>query len=287
MKYAVIDIGSNSVRLMINVDGQTLYKLVETTRLAEGMGSEKLLKAQAVDRTVSAVSFFVKKAKEERANKVYVFGTAAVRNAVNCHQFTKAIKDATGQDVDVISGEMEALIGRIGAIGQSDGGIIDVGGASTEVTAVINGEQVYSKSLTLGAVKIKDDCQQDRSLAEKLILDRIKEYGEIPKTLYRGIGGTATSIASTILSLDPYDPKAIDGFRLEISQLESLVDKLYSMPVEERKKLKGLQPARAEVIAGGALLLLNIMKKIGIESLLVSESDNLEGYLELKRRNYE
>ena len=119
MKYAVIDIGSNSVRLMINVDGQTLYKLVETTRLAEGMGSEKLLKAQAVDRTVSAVSFFVKKAKEERANKVYVFGTAAVRNAVNCHQFTKAIKDATGQDVDVISGEMEALIGRIGAIGQS------------------------------------------------------------------------------------------------------------------------------------------------------------------------
>ncbi len=287
MKYGVIDIGSNSVRLMINENGKTLYKLVNTTRLAEGMGGERILKAQSVDRTVSAVCFFIEKTKFEKVDKTYIFATAAVRTAKNSIEFTKAVKDATGYEVDVISGEMEALIGRIGAIGSSDGGIIDVGGASTEVTAVIDGEQAYSKSLDLGAVRIKDVCGQDKSLAQKFIDGKISEYGFIPKTLYRGIGGTATSIASMLLELDPYDPLKVDGYEVSVSMLEGLTDKLYSMTVEERKNLKGLQPARAEVIAGGALLLLSVMKKIEIESIIVSESDNLEGYLELKRRDYE
>ncbi len=287
MKYAVIDIGSNSVRLMININGKTLYKLVQTTRLAENMGSERILKAQSVDRTVSAVSFFVDKAKFEQVDELYIFATAAVRTANNSQIFVKAIKDFTGYDVDVISGEKEALIGRIGAIGNSDGGIIDVGGASSEVTAVIDGEQVYSKSLELGAVKIKDACGQDKGLAQALISEKIKDYNEIPKAEYRGIGGTATSIAGILLELEPYDPLRVDGFRLEVLELEKLVYKLYSMTVEERKLLKGLQPARAEVIAGGALLLLNIIKKIGVSSILISESDNLEGYLELKRSDNE
>ncbi len=287
MKFGVIDIGSNSVRLMINKNEKTLYKLVNTTRLAEGMVADKLLKAQSVDRTVSAVYFFVEKAKEERVDELYIFATAAVRSAVNSNDFVNAVKDATGYDVDVISGEMEALIGRLGALSDNDGGIIDVGGASAEVTAVVNGEQVYSKSLDLGAVKIKDICAQDKDLARELINSTITEYGKIPKTTYYGIGGTATSIASMLLELEPYNPEKVDGFSVNIEELEKLVDKLYSLSVEERKQLKGLQPERAEVIAGGALLLLNIMYKIGINSLLVSESDNLEGYLKLKRRRDE
>ncbi len=287
MKYGVIDIGSNSVRLMINVDGKTLYKLVNTTRLAEGMTGEKLLKTSAVDRTVSAVSFFIERANAEKVDKIYIFATAAVRSAKNSRDFVRAIKEATGFDVDVISGEKEALIGRIGAIGNNDGGIIDVGGASTEVLAVLNGDTVYSKSLYLGAVKIKDVCGQERSLAEVLINESISEYGQIPKANYYGIGGTATSIASMLLELEPYDPEKVNGFKFDESQLSSLVDKLYSLSIEQRKNLKGLQPARAEVIAGGALLLLRIMKKIGITNLTVSESDNLEGYLELKRRENE
>ncbi len=287
MKFGVIDIGSNSVRLMINENGKTLYKLVNTTKLAEGMGAERLLKSQSVERTVSAVSFFVKKAREEKVDELNIFATAAVRTANNSSDFVKAVKEATDIDVDVISGEMEAFIGRLGAIGDCDGGIIDVGGASTEVTAVINGKQVYSKSLNLGAVKIKDAVGQDKILAKQLITQTIIDYGVIPKTVYRGIGGTATTIAAMILELEVYDPQKVDGFRIGLSELEELADKLYSMTVEQRKKLKGLQPARAEVIAGGAMLLLNIMKKIGIDSLIVSESDNLEGYLELKRRNNE
>ncbi len=287
MKYGVIDVGSNSVRLMINENGKTLYKLVSTTRLAEGMGSEKLLKAQSVDRTVSAVSFFIDKAKEEKVDEIYIFGTAAVRTALNSLDFVKAVKQATGYDLEVISGEMEALIGRIGAIGYNDGGIIDVGGASSEVVAVINGKQVYTKSLNLGSVKIKDLCGQDRNSTQILVDEKIKEYGQIPIAKYYGIGGTATSIASMMLRLETYDPEQVNGYVFNKVELEKLVDRLYSMTVEERKKIIGLQPARAEVIAGGALLVLNIMNKIGIEKLTVSESDNLEGYLELKRSKNE
>ncbi len=287
MKYSVIDIGSNSVRLMINLDGKTLYKLVETTRLAEGMGNERMLKSPSVDRTVSAVYFFVNKSRGEKVDKIYIFATEAVRKAVNSADFVKAVKDATGIAVDVISGEIEALIGRIGAVGTADGGIIDVGGASTEVTAVINGQTVYSKSLDLGSVKIKDACGQDREKASKLIDEKVETYGQIPKTEYFGIGGTATSLASVSMELEPYDPEMVHGYKLSVRTLERLVDKLYSLSVEEKRRLKGLQPARAEVISGGALLLLTVMKKIGIDYLIVSESDNLEGYLELKRRENE
>ncbi len=287
MKYGVIDIGSNSVRLMINENGATIYKLVNTTRLAEGMGVERVIKQQSADRTVSAVSFFVSHAKTENVDEIFIFATAAVRNAVNAKDFVEKVKNATGYDVEIISGETEAYIGRLGAIGNGDGGIIDVGGASTEISAVKNGKVVYSKSVNIGSVKIKDDCGQNRNGAKVFIDNAINEYGEIPEVVYYGIGGTATSLASVSMELEPYNPERVNGYELSVLELERLVDKLYSLPVEDRKKLKGLQPARAEVIAGGALLLLGVMKKIGLKKLIVSERDNLEGYLEHKRRNYE
>ena len=250
MKYGVIDIGSNSARLMINENGQTLYKLVNTTRLAEGMGEEKILKPQAVERSVSAVSFFVEKAKSERVDEIFIFATAAVRSAVNPEFFTDMVYNQTGIMVDVVSGETEATIGRIGALGFCDGGVIDVGGASTEVVAVLGGNTVFSKSLPIGVVKIKDRCGQDEKCVRDYSLDVIRQYGDIPKTEYYTIGGTATTLASLIQGLEPYDPKKVDGFVITLQTLSDIVDKLYSLTVEERLKIKGLHPSRAEVIAG-------------------------------------
>lgn len=283
MKFGVIDIGSNSVRLMISEDGKTLYKLVEITALAEGMGVEKTLKEQAVDRTVSTVSFFVEHAKSEKVDEILIYATAAVRYASNKDYFVKRIKMATGIDLDVISGELEGYIGRLGALSYNDGGIIDVGGASAEITAVKDGTEIYSKSLDIGVVKIKDACGQDKEKALDFITEKIKEYGDIPKVEYYGIGGTATSIASLMQELEPYDPNKVDGFVIKIEELEKWANKLYSLSLEEKSQLKGLQPKRAEVISGGALLLYKILKKIGVNCLIVSEKDNLEGYLIYKR----
>ncbi len=279
MRYAVIDVGSNSVRLMMSNGKETLYKNVITTRLAEGMGEEKILTPVAIKRTAEAVSFFYKKAMEEIVDKIYVFATAAVRQAKNKNEFIFAVKELCGAIVDVVSGEEEAELGYIGAIEGRDGGVIDIGGASSEIIVVQNGKKVYSNSLDIGAVKIKDKCGQDSSKVEEYVRSKIIYYGEVPPTSFYAIGGTATSIVALVMQLEEYNPTIVDGFVLERNTLSNLVDKLFSLTVEERKKLKGMYPPRAEVIAGGAKLLLEIMLKVNADSIIVSERDNLEGYL--------
>ena len=140
MTIAIIDIGSNSVRLMLWADGKTLFKKLKSTRLGEGLSFAPRLLPEACERTAQAVAEFVKDARLDGAERVYAFATAAVRCAENGAVFTNMVMDTCGLEVDVLSGEREAQMGLCGALGNSDGGIIDVGGASTEVTLRVNGK---------------------------------------------------------------------------------------------------------------------------------------------------
>ena len=144
MKYGVIDIGSNSVRLMLADENKTLYKSVKTTRLAEGMGEELSLKAGPIERTAHAVSFFKEQALSDGANKVFAFATASVRQACNSNEFLIAVKNACGINVEVVSGQMEATLGAKGALNGKDGAIIDVGGASTEISVIEIKRHIFS-----------------------------------------------------------------------------------------------------------------------------------------------
>lgn len=283
MKYAVIDVGSNSVRLMFHDGVKTLEKRVKTTRLAEAMGIERRLQTVAMDRTISAISVFLEQAKLENVDEIFIFATAAVRKATNQKEFLGKLKEKVGVDAQVVSGETEAKLGYMGALNGKDGGIIDVGGASTEITVVKNGKQIYTESLDLGAVSLKDACGQDGERVLDFVERKIKEYGIVPSAEFYAIGGTATTVAAMIMEMEVYDPNRVDGFVVERSDLERLTEKLFALSVENRKKLKGLQPERAEVIAGGTQILLSIMKMLKIEKFYVSEKDNLEGYLMLKR----
>lgn len=282
MKFAVIDVGSNSVRLMYSNGFQTECKFVETTRLAQGMGADKLLKKESIKRTVDALSFFVNKARSEFVDDIFIFATAAVRQAVNKTDFLLLAKQTCGVDVEIISGEQEAKLGYVGALGGADGGVIDVGGASAEIIVVKNNVVVYSKSIELGAVKIFDRHGQDKRAVKEYVEKKIEEYGNIPNANFFAIGGTATSVAGMLLELEPYDANVVHGFKVIKNDLEELVDKLFAMSIEQRRRLKGLHPSRAEVIAGGAMVLLSLMNKLKIDSIVVSERDNLEGYLQLK-----
>lgn len=281
-KIAVIDIGSNSVRLMISKSGKTLYKKVEVTRLSQDMSECGELSHASAERTAMAVLRFYDLAKQEKVKNVLAFATACVRNAVNGKEFIDNIYNACGLNVEIISGELEAKMGYVGALNGKDGGIIDIGGASTEVMVVAGGEKKYAKSVNVGVVKLFEKCDNDKNQTQKEVDERINEYGKIPSQDFYAIGGTATSLAAISQALSPYDPNKVHGYKLTASELERLTDNLFDLSVEEKRNLKGLQPQRAEVIAGGALLLLNLMKKIGIEYITVSESDNLEGYLRLK-----
>ncbi len=285
MKYGVIDIGSNSVRLMLSDGDKTLYKKVKTTRLAEGMGKELTLKIQAIERTAHAVSFFKKQAEDDGADIVYAFATASVRQAVNRQEFIDIVKDLCGLNIEVVSGQNEALLGATGALCGRDGAIIDIGGASTEITVIRAQKPVYCKSIDTGVVKIKDAVGQDAKSVKEFVEQKIEEFGDVPKGNFYGIGGTATSLASIMLQLEPYDPSVVNSFVINLNELEILTEMLFLMTEEQKRGLKGLQPERAPVIAGGAQMMLSIMKKFGLQQISVSEQDNLEGYLIQKLEN--
>lgn len=282
MLYAVIDIGSNSARLLMHDGRKTLYKRVKITALAESMGEQKILTEIAMHRTAKVVKEFVVHAKEQKADKIYAFATAAVRYATNKLDFLNLVKELAGIDVEVVSGSAEAELGVKGALNGLDGGIIDIGGASTEISVVEKGSGIYNKSIDIGVVKIKDRCGQEKEAVFDFCKCKIEEFGDIPKTKFFGIGGTATSISAIMLELEEYNSEKVNGYKIEKTALKKLIDRLFSMPLERRKLLKGLQPERAEVIAGGAMLLLMVMERIGLDYLTVSESDNLEGYLMCK-----
>ena len=277
---AVIDVGSNSVRLLLQ--SNKAEKFIKITKLAEGLNLTGKLSDVAIKRTVSAVAFFKEKAIENNAEKIYIFATAAVRSASNGYEFVDAVKSYCDLDVDVISGEKEAEVGLIGVLKNSDGGIIDIGGASSEITTRINGETVYSHSLNLGGVRILDACGQDLDKISSVCKKAVVEYGKVPISTYYGIGGTATSIASVVLKLVKYDRNAVHGYVLKLSDVEKAIELFNSKTVEERKQIVGLQPERADVILGATVLLREIMLHVGINDIIVSEDDNLDGYLVLK-----
>ena len=283
MKIAAIDIGSNSVRLMMWADGKTLYKRINTTRLGEGLVSTGVMSPAAMQRTAAAVRDFAAAAAEEGAAKVYAFATAAVRRAANREEFLGEVRRVAGIDVDVISGEEEAEIGILGALGNSDGGMIDVGGASTEIIVRRGGKSVYAHSADVGAVRLYDACGRDYDKLNGFITAALAEYGEVPACgAMCAIGGTATTMAAVALALEKYDPAVIDGTRIGVAQAGEMAQKLLSMPVDEVMKMSGMDPRRADIIGGGSLLMYRIMRMLGLSEITVSERDNLEGYVALR-----
>ena len=281
---AIIDIGSNSVRLMFWADGKTIFKRLCTTRLGEGIATSPFLKEEAIERTVTAVACFYRQALESGAHSVYAFATAAVRSAENGGEFCARIKERCGLTVDVVSGDEEAHLALDGVLGDSDGGILDIGGASTEVCLREQGRTVYAQSFPVGAVRLHDACKEDGERLLSVIhhalegLDGEREY----RNLY-AVGGTATTVAAILLQMDVYDAKKIQDYRMKTDDVRILSDRLLSMTVEQRRALKGLDEKRADIIAGGALLLYCAMKKMNLTEITLSDRDNLEGYL-IRRR---
>lgn len=281
MRYGVIDVGSNSVRLMLSENGITDYKLVKTTRLAGSVINGNIDFSMAKN-TVDAFCDFVKKAKKDGADKVYAFATAAVRNAANGREFAKIIEKESGVELQILSGGEEAEIGYVGALDGKDGCVVDIGGASTEIAAVSGGKKIYGKSVNVGAVSLTALCGEDRLKAEKIAQEKIEEFGNVPVGKVYGIGGTATSVASMLAKLKEYDPKITHGYVVFASKLKELKEKLYATPLEERRSIIGLQPERADIIQSGVCILFTLCRYLGIDKITVSERDNLEGFIALK-----
>lgn len=265
---------------MVMSNGKTLYKRVNTTRLGEGLASSGRLLPAAVLRTAAAVRDFYDEADKAGCVKIAAFATAAVRSASNGDDFVNAVRAVCPIEVDVISGEQEAEIGLIGAAGYSDGGILDVGGASSELTFRKNGVVEYSRSVDVGAVRLFDSCKRNAELLKREIASAVSAYGDVKVAVpVYGVGGTATSLAAVKNKLKEYSPAAVEGTTISADEAEEIGLKLLSSPVEKITEDYPCVPyARAEILGGGALLISGILERTDIDKITVSERDNLEGY---------
>lgn len=271
---AVIDIGSNSVRLM--TEGAK-DKLIRSTQLSEGLSLTGRLNIDAMTRTAEAVREFYGRAIDKGAVKVYVFATEAVRSAANGGEFLDLMKEC-GISVDILSPEREAEAGFVGASLGGRAAVIDIGGASTEIIIGCGRCIVFSQSLALGVVKLRDLFGQDSLKIKDYTDNAVRGIGTLPPIDYAvAIGGTASTVAA-ILS-GGYDRDRIHRYHLKYDEIEDVLDRIETS--RDLSAIKGLPQMRRTIIKGGILLLLSIMEYMKLTEVIVSEEDNMEGYLRL------
>lgn len=305
MRLATIDLGSNTVRLLVaDVDPDTgVWRVVETaqrvTRLGEGLTASGRLGPEPVERTTAVVGEYVARARRARAERVLIVATSAVREAANGADVAADLERATGEPVRVVSGEEEAALTLAGVLsGLDDGGasssgtlIFDVGGGSTEYVLARDGQAVAATSLRLGVVDLAErypfqtavDWARYRAMHAE-IAGRLA--GELPAEIRAarpgrlvGTAGTATTLAALDLGLDTYDAGRVQGHALALGAIEDLLARLGALTVAERGALPCLEPGRADLIIGGTAIVLATMELLEADVLVVSDRGLREGIL--------
>lgn len=286
-KYAVVDLGTNSARLMIasvkSNNVVSLYKTLRTIRIGEGMTEHQRITDAAMQRTADTINEYIELSQSCEA--FYCFATSAVRDAHNKADFIDYIKTNCGVDIDVVSGEDEAVLGFAGSVG-SQGGMFDIGGGSTEVMTGSLDCIKYKTSFNIGTVRLLQMFPTadyaDPEAYKKAHELASKTFTNVPAAddfMYVGIGGTATALAAIDLELADYDANLVQDHVITLKKAEELCNMLKSKTKEQRKSILGLQENRADVIVIGAIIMLEFLKATKSSSVVISDRDNQEGYL--------
>ena len=278
-RAAVIDIGSNSIRCALYAfDGESYSsspKKLITARLGEGLIESGALNERAMRDTLDAAATFAKEA-DECGIRVFAYATSAVRDASNGGEFVKTLAAATGASVDVLSGEREARYAYDGAVGDAGGGLIDIGGGSTQITT-----QSFCTSAPMGCVRARDLTKGAASLSELRtnIEDALECMLKLPKLdedRWTGVGGTITTLAALSLGMESYDPERIKDAVITPDSLEGLIEELDRMG--EKRRHHPLLVKRHDVIICGAAILAYEMRVICAKEIHAADSDGMEGY---------
>lgn len=286
--FAVIDLGSNSVRMSINcLEENGSYKVLEkvraTVRLGEGMSRDNFLKEDAMIRVIDKIEDFCNLAREYKCMSIAAIATAALRKAANKKLFIDRVKERTGIEFEVISGEQEAYYSYLAVretVGIKDGVIFDTGGGSTEITLVRNGEVIHSISLPLGAVVLTEQMH-NRSTMQlyKLVssyiggIEWLDECESLP--LY-GIGGSARAMAM-LYKKKMLKPDELDGIKIPYSEVAKIYQTLFNTPLQKRKDLKGMDVSRADILLAGLTPVKVLMDMTGSRQVYVCASGVKEG----------
>jgi exopolyphosphatase/guanosine-5'-triphosphate,3'-diphosphate pyrophosphatase len=296
LRAAVIDVGTNSVKATVGertADGwRFLADTSEVTRLGEGLAETGAISDAAVGRAIDAIDGMVREARSLDASAIVAFGTAGLRTASNAGQVVSRIAARTGIRIEVVGGEDESRLAFLGVMPDIDVGdgslvVFDTGGGSTQFTFGHAGQVDERFSLPIGAVRFTERF----GLQEAVSADRLREarvairaelapVGDRPRPeALVGIGGAVTNLVAVQLALDPYDPDAVRGARLDADELERQIERYRDMDAEARGATVGLQPGRGDVILAGACIVRAVMDVLGWTSLVVSDRGLRHGAL--------
>lgn len=301
MKIASMDIGTNSIRLMTAIDGdhglEVVDKFVTITRIGEGVNETGVLSEAAMNRSVVALAEHKERAVEFGAEEIYVMATSAVRDASNKQIFLDRVKDEVGLDIEVISGELEAEIGFKGVLMGTDVEellVIDIGGGSTELIKGNKKGIEYARSSDVGVVRMtgkhieSDPISESAYIAlcedvEFVLEEAVSALLNVKYDRFVGIGGTASTFATMKLSMEVFDRSKVHNTVVTLDELSEMVAMLKKSTIHERYEIKGLEKKRADVILSGGVIMENVMRTLNIPEMVVSVSDNLEGWAEYKK----
>jgi len=295
---AAVDIGTNSVRLLItDENGRELERSMRITRLGQGVEANGALHPEAVTRTVWVLSQYGARIARLGVKRARAVATSAARDARNREAFFDAAERALGVRPELLSGEKEAELSFRGAtagLSSEDGPflVVDLGGGSTEF--VLGGTRPEAViSLQMGCVRATErHLHADPPTREQLDacvtdvrheLSSVREVIDVRRAkLVIGLAGTVTALSAMQLGLVRYDASRTHHSILRRADVDVLFARLSATNVEERRKLL-VEPERAEVIIGGAVVLLTILHELDIDELVVSEHDILDGLAESQR----
>jgi len=293
-RIAVIDLGSNTNRLVVlNTQVGYSYRLEdqvrEVVRLRHGM-TEQGLSEDAFERGFSTMRLFKNFCDSTRVSKVIAVATSAVREAANGPLFVQQVREEIGLELRVLTGEQEAYYDTLGALNEVSiqrGVILDIGGGSIQLSEVRKRRFQQGVSLTLGALALTerfvthDPVTTDEYAAlQKEIerqLDTVKWLKKQDGKPLIGVGGTIRNLAKIQSENDGYPLYTLHGFVLKRESVEESIKLFKKLPVDERKNIPGLTPDRADIILPGAMTLLEVMKRMDVNEIAVSEHGVREG----------
>lgn len=287
MNFAAIDIGTNSIRLLIaKYNNGNLNKLVNelrTPRLGEGINNG-IINEQAQSRANKVLKEYKELIDAHQADYRAV-ATSAIRDADNKDEFLTRVKEESGIKIDVISGQEEAQLSYLGMIKglnkmEDDLLAIDIGGGSTEFIFGTPAKLEEYKSINLGAVRLKETWGEDFAAISSAVQEKIKSFlDDGSAEMIIGVGGTITTLVSIAEKLAEYRPDKIQNYQLTYNKIEDILTNLKELTLSQRKKIIGLSKDRADIIIPGTIILLEIMDISGLQKLQVSDFGILEGII--------
>jgi exopolyphosphatase/guanosine-5'-triphosphate,3'-diphosphate pyrophosphatase len=273
-RVAAVDLGTNTVRLLVadveNGQLEALHREARIVRLGEGVDRGRRLFPAPIARTRGVLDDFKRRAEELGAERVLLVATSAVRDATNGEAFLAELASSYGFATRLLSGEDEAGLAYRG-VGRPGALVVDVGGGSTELIGP--GIQI---SLDVGAVRLTERyLNSDPPSREELeaAVGAIR-FPQLARRETIGVSGTFTTLAA--LELGGYVPAATEGYMLGREAVERWTERLAAVPLAQRA-FAGLEPARAPVIVGGALIVRELMRQAALDEIEVSEHDILDG----------